>query len=136
MMTLGPSGAGKTKCISILMKALTDCGEPITRIMDCVMILFMKRLDPPQIDPAGRACLKPSWSESLKLMSSSGFLPGLLNFPKDSINEETVEFMHPFLSVEDCNLESAKKVCDDVAGLCSDPGDVYILLDKQRSVTA
>jgi dynein heavy chain, axonemal len=91
----------------------------ITRIMDCVMILFMKRLDPPQIDPAGRACLKPSWSESLKLMSSSGFLPGLLNFPKDSINEETVEFMHPYLSMEDYNLESAKKVCGDVAGLCS-----------------
>ena len=37
------------------------------RIMDVVLILFQKRIDPTQADPE-RPCPKPSWQESLKVL--------------------------------------------------------------------
>ncbi|KAK3724620.1 hypothetical protein RRG08_041104 [Elysia crispata] len=90
----------------------------IMRIMDCCLILFQKRLDAVVADPE-RQSPKPSWSEALKLMNSSNFLGMLLNFPKDSINAETVELLDPYLSMDDYNLANALKVCGNVAGLCS-----------------
>lgn len=53
----------------------------IMRIMDCVLLLFNKKIDTVTADPE-RTCCKPSWGESLKLMSGGGFLNNLLTFPK------------------------------------------------------
>ena len=88
------------------------------RIMDCVLLLFQRRVDTVTADP-DKDCPKPSWPEALKLMSASNFLSGLLSFPKDTINDETVELLPPYLNMEDYTFESAKKSCGDVAGLMS-----------------
>ena len=90
----------------------------IMRIMDGVILLFQRKIDTVQLDPE-KPSIKPSWGEALKLMSGGSFLSDLLHFQKDKITEETVELMEPYLRMEDFTYESAKKVCGDVAGLCS-----------------
>ncbi|KAK5607192.1 Dynein heavy chain 8, axonemal [Crenichthys baileyi] len=88
----------------------------IMRIMDCVLILFNKKLDSVSVDPE-RRCIKPSWTEAMKLLSSPGFLTSLQNFPKDQINDETVELLRPYFEMEDYTMENAMKACGNVAGL-------------------
>lgn len=54
-----------------------------------------------------------------KLMASATFLLQLQNYPKDMINNEMVELMEPYFEMEDYNMDTAKRVCGDVAGLLS-----------------
>uniref|UniRef100_A0A3B4BEF3 Dynein, axonemal, heavy chain 5 n=1 Tax=Periophthalmus magnuspinnatus TaxID=409849 RepID=A0A3B4BEF3_9GOBI len=90
----------------------------IMRIMDAVLLLFQRKIDPVTPDPE-RPCPRPSWAEAMKLMQNAGFLNSLLNFSKDSITEEMVELVAPYLQMEDYNMDSAKRTCGNVAGLCS-----------------
>lgn len=86
--------------------------------MDCVLLLNQAKMETMTIDPE-KPCPKPSWNESLKVMAGVNFLTSLLEFKKDNINEETVELMEPYLKMEDYDLENAKRVAANVAGLLS-----------------
>ena len=88
----------------------------IMRVMDATMILFRTKFPLITMDPSV-PCPKPAWAEALKVMSSVSFLSQLLHFPKDSINDEMVELLEPYLTMEDYNMGTAKRVCGDVAGL-------------------
>ena len=90
----------------------------IMRITDCVLLLLQRRVNSVFLD-SDKPGPRPSWTEALKMMSQTGFLQLLQNFPKDSINDETVELMEPYFRMDDYNLEVAKRVCGNVAGLCS-----------------
>nr|CAI5822334.1 unnamed protein product [Callosobruchus analis] len=54
-----------------------------------------------------------------QMMASTTFLLQLQNYPKDIINNEMVDLLQPYFDMEDYNMDTAKRVCGDVAGLLS-----------------
>eukprot|EP00049_Salpingoeca_infusionum_P010530 m.182232 g.182232 ORF g.182232 m.182232 type:complete len:2544 (-) comp14667_c0_seq7:2478-10109(-) len=109
-------------------------GKPphlIMRIMDAVLILFGRKMDTVVADPE-RPCPTPSWKESLKTMNGP-LLSELTSFNKDTINDEMVELMEPYLQMEDYSFENAKRVCGNVAGLLSwtEAMSVFFSINKE-----
>jgi dynein heavy chain len=58
----------------------------------------------------GAFVLKGSYEEAVKMMGGMDFMGRLLNFAKDTINDETVELLQPYFNAPDFNFDAAKKV--------------------------
>ena len=114
------------------LKALKSPPEIIQRIMDTVLILNMQELDPLKLQakkpgsnpewPGMRIAdtgYEPSYKLATKMMAKSDFLDKLKSFPKEDINDETVELLDPYIESADFTVESAAKASGNMAGLCA-----------------
>ena len=114
------------KDIGIIQKL----GKPpdlIKRIMDCVLILNSRPLDKISMTEikTGKTdfqmFIADSYdSQAKKMMVENGFVNTLLDFAtdeKDNINEETMEFLDPYLACVDFTAERAKTVSSAAEGL-------------------
>lgn len=102
------------------LKALKNPPDIVKRIFDAVLMLRMwplGKVDWQEIKGAFVIC--GAYETSVKMMSDSQFLSQLMNFPKEQINDETVELLQPYLNAPDFNFDSAKKASGNVAGLCN-----------------
>lgn len=102
------------------LKALRKPPDVIKRVMDCVLLFRHLPISRPSWHEVKNVMvLEATYEESLKMMSDMGFLQTLLSFPKDEMNDETVELLQPYFRSPDFNYSSAKKASGNVAGLCN-----------------
>lgn len=102
------------------IKKLRKPPNLIMRILDGVLLLKHALLNPVTVDPEQKDFrIMPSWASAVKTMSESNFLKTLLEFPKDQINDETIDLLQPYLDMPDFNTEAARKSSGSISGLCS-----------------
>ena len=103
------------------LKALKSPPEIIQRIMDTVLVLLLKPLEQISVIE-GKVC--PVYASSYKnatlyCIGNPKFLDELRAFPKENINDETVELLQPYLDFPDFTVENASKASGSMAGLCA-----------------
>ncbi|CAF0723345.1 unnamed protein product [Didymodactylos carnosus] len=95
-------------------------GKPpnlIRRIMDCVLILFVRPLTNPIRFDKETESLEPSWESSLRFMSDTSFLAQLQTFPRDRINDEQIELLQTYFRAPDYTKDGANIAAGSIAGL-------------------
>lgn len=102
------------------LKALKNPPDIIKRIFDCVLLLRYLPLKPVAWhDVKGVQVIVGTYEEAVKMMGDITFLQSLVKFPKEQMNDETIELLQPYFNAPDFNYQSAKKASGNVAGLCN-----------------
>ena len=109
------------------IKKLANPSDIIKLVFDGVLILFQLPLG--SITPCTVTMAKtkipwfdPSFKQALQMMSNSAFLAQLVDFGKsgkDTMNDETIEFLSVYIDIEQFNPAVAKNASTAAEGLCT-----------------
>jgi len=110
------------------IKKLANPSDIIKLVFDCVLILFqgpLAKVNPCKINMAKTeiSWFEPSFKpQALQMMSNPNFLNQLVEFGnigKDSMNDETIEFLSAYMDIEQFNPAVAKNASTAAEGLCT-----------------
>ena len=107
------------------VKKLPKPADIIKLIFDVILILFKRPMGPVhayELSFSSGKIIKPFFESSFSpyaqtLLGESDFLNQVLTFEKDMINDETIEFMQPYLHLEEYNPKIAKGASNAAEGL-------------------
>lgn len=105
-----------------LLKTLTSPHNLIQRMLDVVLIFFREPLlsveEDTRFGQSNFPRLKTSWKHALVYLRRPNFLDSLHTLPKDTLDEEQMELVRPYLNHPDFNAEKAEKASSWLSGLC------------------
>ena len=102
------------------LKALKNPPDVVRRIFDCVLLLRRFPLARAAWHSIkGAMVIEGDYDSAVRMMGDMTFLSALVNFPKETITDETVELLQPYFAAPDFNYEAAKQASGNVAGLCN-----------------
>jgi len=109
------------------VKKLAKPSDIIKLVFDGVLILFKMKLNPVKtadltVKKQTITFIEPSYNHAQKMMGNTSFLKDLMEFSqsgKDLINDETIEFMMPYIELQNFTPEVAKSASAAAEGLCT-----------------
>ena len=84
------------------LKLIKNPPTAVKLVFDCVLIFLRRPMRNFEVESMG---IKDSYTESWKLLQDPHFVKNLSTFPKESVNDETLELLAPYLEQKDFALE-------------------------------
>ena len=109
------------------LKAIKNPQATVKVIMDSVLLILSKPMNPIKVvDEKGASYYRDSYAASVMMMNDGTYLDQVQAFHPDRINDETMEFLQPYLNNSLFNPDAARKL----SGMASYLGTWVENMDK------